>query len=69
MARLTLFEKEADYEAFERVVEEAHDRVPLRLLDFTIMPNHWHYLGSDPNGTTCLQVRTCVDFANVTVAT
>ena len=44
MARLTLFEKEADYEAFERVVEEAHDRVPLRLLDFTIMPNHWHFV-------------------------
>ncbi len=44
VARLTLFEKEADYEAFERVIEEAHDRVPLRLLDFTIMPNHWHFV-------------------------
>jgi len=39
VARLTLFEKEADYEALERVIEEAHDRVPLRLLDFTIIPN------------------------------
>ena len=40
VARLTLLEKEADYEAFERVVEEAHDRVPWRRLDFTSMPNH-----------------------------
>ena len=33
-----------DYEAFDRVVEVAHDRVPLRLPDFTIMPNHWHFV-------------------------
>ena len=30
VARRTLLEKEADDEAFERVVEEAHDRVPWR---------------------------------------
>jgi len=42
VARLTLFEKEADYAAFERVLEEAHERVPLRILDYAIMPNHWH---------------------------
>jgi len=42
VARLTLFEKEADYEAFERVLEEAHERVPVRILAYTIMPNHWH---------------------------
>ena len=29
VARLTFFEKEADYEAFERVLEEAFDREPL----------------------------------------
>jgi REP-associated tyrosine transposase len=44
VARLTLFEKDADYEAFERVIEEAHQRVPLRILDYTIMPNHWHFV-------------------------
>ena len=42
VARLTLFEKGADYEAFERVLEEAQQRVPLRILDYVLMPNHWH---------------------------
>jgi putative transposase len=42
VARLTIFEKDADYEAFERVLEEAHERIPLRILAYTVMPNHWH---------------------------
>src|SRR5688572_2427978 len=44
VARMTLFEKPADYEAFERVLDEAHLRVPLRILDYTVMPNHWHFV-------------------------
>jgi putative transposase len=41
-ARSTIFKKSADYEAFERVLTEAHERVPLRILSYTIMPSHWH---------------------------
>lgn len=44
VARLPLFEKDADYEAFEKVLAEAHERTPLRILDYTIMPNHWHFV-------------------------
>ena len=44
VARMTLFEKQDDYEAFERVLDEAHQRVPLRILDYTVMPNHWHFV-------------------------
>ena len=44
VARLTLFEKEGDYEAFERVVEEAQERIGLRILDFAVMPDHWHFV-------------------------
>jgi putative transposase len=40
--RHALFEKDADYEAFERVLAEACDRVPVRLLSYCVMPNHWH---------------------------
>jgi putative transposase len=40
--RLTLFRKPQDYLAFERVLVEAHRRVPIRLLDWCVMPNHWH---------------------------
>jgi REP-associated tyrosine transposase len=42
VARLTIFEKDADYAAFERVLEEAHERLAVRILSYTLMPNHWH---------------------------
>ena len=41
-ARMTIFEKDADYEAFEKVLAEAYERRPIRILDYCIMPNHWH---------------------------
>ena len=44
VARLTRFEKEGDYEAFEQVLEEAWQRIPVRILDYTIMPNHWRFV-------------------------
>ena len=40
--RLRLFEKAGDYEAFERVLAEAHERIPMRILAYCLMPNHWH---------------------------
>lgn len=39
---MKLFEKEEDYAAFERVLEEAQAREPLRMLAYCVMPNHWH---------------------------
>jgi len=42
VGRLTLFEKDADYAAFEKVIEEAQRRVPMRVLAYCLMPNHWH---------------------------
>ena len=41
-ARLPIFEKPSDFEAFERVLGEAHARVAMRILAYCIMPNHWH---------------------------
>src|SRR5271157_3338192 len=43
-ARMTIFEKDGDYEAFERVLEEAVDRTRTRLLAYCVMPNHWHLI-------------------------
>jgi putative transposase len=43
-ARMTTFEKDGDYEAFERVLEEAVDRTRTRLLAYCVMPNHWHLI-------------------------
>ncbi len=42
VARLPLFEKMGDYVAFMRVMAEAHEQHPIRILSYCIMPNHWH---------------------------
>src|SRR6187402_1741820 len=42
--RLRLFKKEADFAAFEQVIAEAFERVPLRILGYTVMGNHWHFV-------------------------
>jgi len=42
VARLPLFQKPGDYEAFERVLAEALAEHPTRLLAYCLMPNHWH---------------------------
>jgi putative transposase len=41
-ARMTIFDDEGDYEAFERVLLEAVERTETRLLAYSLMPNHWH---------------------------
>jgi putative transposase len=41
-ARMTIFENDGDYEAFEKVLAEAVERTQTRLLAYCLMPNHWH---------------------------
>jgi putative transposase len=43
-ARLAIFERPEDYEAFERVLAEGVERYTPRLLAYCLMPNHWHLL-------------------------
>ena len=42
VGRATLFRKPGDYSAFENVLAEAADELPMRLLAYCLMPNHWH---------------------------
>ncbi len=42
--RITLFRQDEDYHAFERVMLLAHERIPLRILSWCLMPNHWHFV-------------------------
>ena len=42
--RRPIFEADADYLAFLRVMNETLERTPLRLLAWCLMPNHWHLL-------------------------
>ena len=41
-ARMTIFEDQADYQSFEKVLIEAVERAETRLLAYCLMPNHWH---------------------------
>ena len=44
VARLPIFRKEADYAAFEQIMLEAQERHPTRILAWTLMRNHWHFV-------------------------
>jgi putative transposase len=44
VGRRSLFEKDADYEAFERVADETLRTVPMRICAYSLMPNHWHFV-------------------------
>jgi putative transposase len=40
--KLTLFESPSEYWDFLAVLAEAQERVPMRLVSYCVMPNHWH---------------------------
>jgi putative transposase len=39
-----IFEHDRDYLAFERVLAQVQERIPMRVLAWCVMPNHWHLL-------------------------
>jgi len=41
---MTIFKTDADFLAFERILVEARQRVPIRILDYCILSNHWHFV-------------------------
>lgn len=41
-ARVQIFDGPGDYDAFERILEEAVAKSDMRLLAYCVMPNHWH---------------------------
>ncbi len=44
VGRMKLFRKDADYRAFEAVVEETLDKRSMRICGYCLMPNHWHFV-------------------------
>jgi putative transposase len=42
--RRTVFRKDGDFQAFVQLLAEAGERVPVRLLAFCLLPNHFHHL-------------------------
>jgi putative transposase len=43
-ARQTIFQKDGDYEAFERILGEGLERYAVEFLAYLLMPNHWHFV-------------------------
>jgi putative transposase len=39
-----LFSKPEYYQAFETILEEVYQRAKIRILSYSVMPNHWHLL-------------------------
>ncbi len=44
VGRMKLFSQDCDFLAFERVLAEAQERHPIRILSWCIMSNHWHFV-------------------------
>lgn len=44
VGRMTLFERDADYDAFERAMADTLAARPMRVVGYCLMPNHWHLL-------------------------
>jgi REP-associated tyrosine transposase len=42
VGRMRLFLKDADFEAFERILAKTLDTRPMRIVAYALMPNHWH---------------------------
>jgi putative transposase len=43
-ARMTVFEKSADFKEFESLLRETCERFKMRLLAYCLLPNHWHMI-------------------------
>jgi putative transposase len=44
VGRMHLFRNGADFEAFQQVMIEAHQRHPIRILSYCVLSNHWHFV-------------------------
>ncbi len=42
--RTNLFSKAKHYQSFLEVIREALEFVPMRILSYCLMPNHWHFI-------------------------
>jgi putative transposase len=44
VGKMRLFLKDADFEAFERMIERTLETRPMRICSYCLMPNHWHFV-------------------------
>jgi putative transposase len=41
---MAMFRRDSDFEAFERVIVQALERHPIRILSYCLMSTHWHFV-------------------------
>ena len=46
----TLFRSSNDFLAFQNLLLQAHERVPLPILSYCVLSNHWHFVVLPPRG-------------------
>ena len=44
VGRMVMFRRDSDFEASERIMQEAHELHPIRILSYCLMSNHWHFV-------------------------
>ena len=44
VGRMRLFLKDADFGAFEQILEKTAKSRPMRILSYCLLPNHWHFV-------------------------
>jgi putative transposase len=44
--RSDVFHKDDDFAAFVNLMRKAHEKIPMRLTGFRLMPNHFHLLAA-----------------------
>jgi putative transposase len=44
VGRMKMFRSSRDFEAFQRVLDEAHARHPVPILSYCLMATHWHFV-------------------------
>lgn len=42
--RYRMLQRDSDFAALQRILIEAHEREPLRILAYSLMGNHWHFV-------------------------
>jgi len=43
-AKCPMFKKDADFNAFERILAEGLERYPCQILAYQLLSNHWHFV-------------------------
>ncbi len=44
VGRVRIFGRQRDFTAFEEIIGQAKARLPMRVLAWCLMPNHWHFV-------------------------